>query len=218
MRLAKDNRPDRRAAGGERLGPARARLARCRTWRRAGTGAAARIICGGTGRWQQRGRFRGGAGMSGGPGRSTAVLVARGNGGAAWPSSCAGAGRDRDRSGAAGAGRSARSDDAVARGSRCGALWPRRHGGDRIVAKPSRLRSDGKPTTGIGGGGVGRHHAAPADRGQARPQRRADALERRCRPLPRVGGQCPRLALLRPRIAAPARPPCRRALASGVGS
>ena len=82
---------------------------------------------------------------------------------------------------------------------------------------PRALDLTASSAAGGGGRGLGRDDLTAARRGRARPQRRADALEHRCRDLHRAGRGRPRPARARPCLAAPARPPGGRPLATGVG-
>ena len=217
MRITKENRRHREAAGDEGSGTFRI----CRTGRRnrgrAGARAAARIVRDGiAGQWQC-GRVHGDAGSPRQQCRNPVILVARGDRKAGF-FACARIGRDRDRSGPAGIGRAAGSGRAVARGGRCNSLHLCRRGSGRSAAQPARARPDREPAFGTGGRDIGCHHPAASYRGGTRPQCRPDPLERSRCTFCRAGGGCTRRPCLHRRIVAAARPPRWRMLAAGMGS
>lgn len=218
MHLAREERSGRGNENGRAIGLAWLGRARCGNRRRVGSRTVARIICVGMGRQWQRGRLCSHPGAARQPGWSPPVLAARGDSRAAGLPSCAGIGRNRDQSGATDPGRAARCGDIAARGSRCHSLCRRRRCRDRIVAQSPRARPDGEQATDACGGNFGRHRAASARRGGTRPQRRANALEHSRRAFYRNGGWGTWTSCVRRSIAAPARSPGWRVLASGMGS
>lgn len=161
MRLAKNNARNREEAGGDRVLPRASTTGRGNRGRTA-TWPTSRDICPEPGRQWQRNRVHRRPGQPPWKIGKALVLAARRGGGAARPPACAWIGRNGAGPCQNSIGSAAGCDDIVAGSSGCGAVTFGLCGSDRALAKAPRPRSDGQPSSGVGGGNLRGHHIAAA--------------------------------------------------------